>query len=211
MKNLFVYSCSNGKFGSLDSKNPILWSDEFSFGHIIADKLGYNFINRSLAGSSNFHIFSKIKHDIENSKHDENDIVIILWTYIDRAYCSVEDKFIMPSHTYEESTIYYKLFYNDMQNLASLYGFNEIVKNKIKAKYYYGFSNHMLDLYNADPFIFSMFQNNDRRYLQKDNKNIIEYLKNDKKNFFPCNHANRLGHLRLASLILEFIEVAVKK
>lgn len=206
MNNLFVYSCSNGKFGSSYQGNLIGFTDNFCWGQIISERLGYNLKNRALPGASNFHIFSRVKHDIEFDKHNENDIVIVLWSYINRGYCLVDDKSVMPCHEDEESKTYYKFFYNEMQNLTALYGYNQLVKNNIKAKYYYGFGDDMQDLRNADSFIFSLLQNNDKQYLQKNGKNLVELLRGDSRNFFPCNHANRLGHLKLANVILELIE-----
>jgi len=214
--NLYVYACSHGKFGTPlkdNSNNQHTWTDNFSWGSIVADKLELNFVNRSMPGCSNFHIFESILHDIEKNILIENDYVIVQWTHIDRAYMISKNSIktaILPNNKSELAISYYSNLHSDLQNLSNIVGYTTYLKDKIKSRFYYSFSDYVSHFQNI-----SLMLSNDMisssKCILKDNKSpretLLEEFYRSKNNnlLFPCSHAAVLGHKFIADIYLDFI------
>jgi hypothetical protein len=150
IKNLRIYACSHGKMGSTNDKSET-WLDEKSFGWFMSNKLNLNFINKSQAGASNFHIFKNIYDDLDYITNQ--DLVLVQWTYVDRAYCCTEFDTIMPQRSGKIARVYYKNLYDDLQEINTVFGYNSLLELLIP-NFYFNFSNgsNMLQYYSPKTF-----------------------------------------------------------
>ena len=91
MSKLWVYGCSfasgHGVLGSdhdnmLQDKYGYIQIPEGCFGKFCADELGMELQLQAVSGTSNFNILDSLYQDVESM--DNDDIVIIMWTYPDR-------------------------------------------------------------------------------------------------------------------------------
>jgi len=200
--NLYLYACSFGKFGSSVGINAHNWVDENSFGDVLSKKINLKLINRSQPGGSNFHIFDKVMQDINSIS--ENDLVIIQYSFINRAYCTDHKKTVMPHHLEFEE--YYQKFYSDRQSFAMLVSFNEYLKKKIKGRLIFSCVDNLHLLKTIDNTMYEDFTNDDR-FVSTQTNSPIEYLYrlSDKTLLFPCTHPSMSGHIKLAELYYDFI------
>ena len=215
--NLYLYACSHGKLGTplpnVKDFSENSWYNENSWGNIVADRLKFNFVNRSVPGISNFHIFKIILHDIEKNILTENDYVIVQWTHIDRAYMISKNSIkpaILPNNKSELAISYYSNLHSDLQNLSNIVGYTTYLKDKIKSRFYYSFSDYVSHFQNI-----SLMLSNDMisssKCVLKDNRSPREtlleefYRSKNKDLLFPCSHAAVLGHKFIADIYLDFI------
>jgi hypothetical protein len=174
MNNLIIFGCSHGKMGYVE-KNNHHWEDKNSFGWFMAKNLNLKLINYSLPGSSNFHIFEKIYKNLENITN--KDIVLVQWSYIDRAYISNDEYSVMPHHHDKNSKLYYKYLYNELQEINKVLGFT-LMLDSIISNFYFNFCNGSFYLEKTS---FQTFQ------LLKNKKNFLNINKQELSNEFSNN------------------------
>lgn len=80
LKKLHTYGCSMVAGSGVKNKN-LIWPA------LVSDSLGIELVNHGLTGGSN----KAIWHEIMNTDFDENDLVVIQWTYTTR-HCFFIDK-----------------------------------------------------------------------------------------------------------------------
>jgi len=204
MDKLFLYACSFGKFGTAKNPSNDNWIDDNSFGVALADKLNLEFVNRSWPGGSNHHIFRKVMQDIVSNNIQENDLVIVQYSFINRGWCNDLSKTVMPQ--YKEFEDYYIRFYSDEVSLANLVSLNTYLKNKLKCKFVYSTAENIKNLQNINPIMCSDFTN-DTRFFSIDGMGPITYLDSlhDNRLFLPCRHPSKEGHTMIADLYYKFI------
>jgi hypothetical protein len=164
-KNLRIYACSHGKFGSTN-QTPHEWFDENSFGWFMASSLKLNLINKSRPGASNYEIFQIIYDDLESITND--DLILVQWSHVCRAWS--HDGVIMPHTARKVAKIYYKNLYNEIQETNKVLGYTLLLENCIK-NFYFNFadgSNYFEEISNNT---FSMF-NTKKNYLKVNDRHI---------------------------------------
>ena len=166
IKNLRICACSHGRMGSTD-EDPELWTDEHSFGWYMAKNLNLTFINRSQEGACNFHIFKNIYDDLPYIT--DEDLVLVQWSYVDRAHTH-ENYTIMPHRNTKTTKVYYKHFYDDLQEINKVLGFTSLL-DSIVPNFYFNFANgsDLMEYYS--PLTFKSLKNK-KNYLNINSKQI---------------------------------------
>lgn len=215
--NLYLYACSHGKFGTpLSNVEGYIkdnWVNENSWGSTVANNLQLNFINNSMPGCSNFHIFERILRDIEKNILTEDDYVIVQWTHIDRAYMISHNSIraaILPNNKSELAISYYSNLHNDLQSLSNILGYTTYLKDKIKSNFYYSFSDNISHYKNISSMLAHDIISS-KNCIIVDDESPRESLLNEfyrsknKDLLFPCSHAAMLGHKFMADIYFNFI------
>jgi hypothetical protein len=156
IRKLITFGCSNTYGESLSDiwdykKNiPIRHTgpSKYAWPQLLANKLNLECVNLGNPGASNKEIWYTILHQ----EYIKNDIVIILWTYLNR-FCFLSEnmdriKLLLPAEpnavgmrwpTY--SKIYYKYFYNEYDLLIDFYlranHVQSYLQNKVKLVKHY--------------------------------------------------------------------------
>jgi len=202
MNKLFLYACSFGKFGTSQGVDKNKWSDNNSFGESLATKLNLELVNRSWAGGSNFHIFRKVMMDITLGNITADDLVLIQYSFINRAYCVDHSKTVMINDS--EFDDYYKNFYSDSQSLAMMVSFNQYLKTKLP-NMIYSCVDDLQTLENINQIMYSDFVN-DPRFFSIKNQSPILYIRSlGSDMYFDCMHLNKKGHETLSEYYYNFI------
>jgi hypothetical protein len=205
--NLYIYACSHGKLGTV-VEIPTIWKDENTWGDLVSKKLDFNPINRSQPGGSNFHIFKNIFEDIVQKKHKKDDIIIVQWSHINRAYTRDNSYTVMPHHNTQLSKIYYSELYDDLQSLSNVVGYTSYLKTKIKSKFYFSSADWLTSFREissvlTDDLIDSeMITINDKTPLEM----IQTKANSNKELLYPCSHASDLGHSMIADIYFNYIK-----
>jgi len=179
IKNLKVYACSHGKMSSFSYfRNK--WKDNNSFGWYMSKKLNLNFINKSDPGGSNFTIFKTIYNDLNQISSE--DLVIVQWSYYSRAYLANKPGFTTKIHYDDKnSKIYYKNFYDELQEINKVLGYTLLLDSLIP-NFYFTFSTGSEDLEKFSEKTFRVIKDK-KNYLNIFEKSISEtfsnYLEND--------------------------------
>lgn len=204
MSKLFIYGCSFGKYGTTIGKDSDNWSDINSFGDFLSKKLNLEPVNRCWAGGSNFHIFRKVMNDIVSNNISNDDLVILQYSFIDRAWCNDTSKTVMPH--YKEFQDYYKNYFSEELAFASLVSFNTYLSSKFQCKFVYSTVENLKTLQTINKTLYNDFTSN-TNFLQINGmspKDHIVSLK-DSNLFLPCQHLSIEGHKLMADLYYNFI------
>ena len=130
MARLVTFGCSLTYGTGLPTPNEQVW------GSLLSKKLGCEFINKGIPGAGN----KEIVHSLVNFEFRPDDVVYILWTFVDR-YCVLRDKDktfqFIPGSTLPRSTTYYKYLHEDydhnfLSKVFIEYGINLLRKKNIK-------------------------------------------------------------------------------
>ena len=137
---LVAFGCSNTFGQSL----PDVWDYEknegifnqgpskYAWPQLLADKLNVECINNGIPGASN----KEIWYNIVNAEFENDDIIIILWSHLNR-YCLIQKNKIMQLGTWmvmdqlrrwcfsqkqrEQTKTFFKYFYNEYDMLLDFY------------------------------------------------------------------------------------------
>jgi len=199
MNKLHLYACSYGLYGTAVGPDAHKWTDENSFGSLLASRLHLEFVNRSRAGASNFHLMKRVLADLDKNNFNENDIVLIQWTYLDRAYHNDDDLCVMPHD--KSHTDYYTTYYNDLQSLINVISYTSYIKSKIKCKLFFTLVDLTSTIENISTSLFRELVFDDS-FLLKGAKTPIHYFweLGDKELVLPCHHPSLKGHQVLADI-----------
>ena len=119
---LVAFGCSN-TYGLalpqefIDDEVPL--TSKYAWAAVLSNRLGVECVNKGIPGASN----KLISHMISNTPLYSTDIVVVLWSYIDR-WCVIENPNynehnpalnynIAPWISNKRSKYYYKLIYNE--------------------------------------------------------------------------------------------------
>ena len=196
MNTLYFYGCSYGKFGTSEDN---IWVDENSASQYLAKRLDLQLVNRSVPGTCNYALFREVTLDLEKGNIKPDDLVIVQWSHIDRAFSNLGYT-IMPWSADTNPIVrdYYKNFHDDHQSFSLMVGWNEYLKSRLKNSYFFSFSDFIRDLQNSSNYLYNEFVSDDRVILF-DGVGIKEYLfkLGDPKQtsvFFKCGHPSKIGH-----------------
>jgi hypothetical protein len=190
IKNLRLYACSHGLVEKPKTSNYGVWISEDSFGWHMAQKLNLNFVNKSQAGASNYHIFEIIYNDL-TSITDE-DLVLVQWSYTDRAYYKKFET-IMPSTSGKISRVYYKYLYYELQEISKVFGFTTMLQSMI-SNFYFNFVDGS-DFFNTHSSKTFAIINNTPNFLNINRKRLPMLYPNK---LVDGVHFNKNGHKLLS-------------
>lgn len=154
---LHFFGCSHGLYGTVDGSHPEAhqWTTDKSVPMELSKLLGTELNNQSWAGSCNYQIF---RQALKQTDIKDNDIVFIQWSYIRKIWTShgaslwISDSPIkntareveidwmnnMTVDLFDSMTsTYYHHFFDTEQELAQLIAFNQMLKARLKSKYYF--------------------------------------------------------------------------
>ena len=123
MKRLRVYSCSHGLVGSVGNND---FNPKGSWAEMLAHEFNLEYINKSHAGHSNFHIFNNVYNDLEEITAD--DLVLVQWSHTDRSWARNQPT-VMPLNKNKLSKTYFKYLYHDLQEINKVIGYTLILNN----------------------------------------------------------------------------------
>lgn len=197
IKNLVVYACSHGKFGT--AANGI-WRDQYSWPYLVARELDLQLYNKSVEGSHNYGIFSRCLSDYHSNLIDRESLVIIQWSHINRAW-QKNGNTAMPNLSSKQSRIFYKYLYNEHQEITKVLGYTLILEKLIE--------NLLFDFSDGRQ-IFERYARDTVGVLDKiwgymncNNECITHVPANQ---LFPCSHLNKLGHQNQADIYAKKIQ-----
>jgi hypothetical protein len=130
MARLVTFGCSLTYGTGLPTPNEQVW------GSLLSKKLDREFVNKGIPGAGN----KEIVHSLVNFDFHPDDLVCILWTFVDR-YCVLQDQEktiqFIPGSSTSKSTTYYKHIHEDYDHYFLFkvfieYGVNLLCKNNIK-------------------------------------------------------------------------------
>ena len=200
LKRLRIYSCSHGLLGKTSNN---LWQEENTWGYHLANKYGLEYINKSKAGYSNFHIFRTVYNDLKEL--DSNDLVFVQWSHTNRAW-ALDQPSVLPLNNDKLSKIYFKNLYNDLQEINKVIGYTLILDKLINnfvfnffegESYFKGYSSETWPLIAQMPNYLNV---NDR---------AMNHIVDKKK--FPCMHFDTDGHQEIADLYSKKLEIYLSK
>jgi len=189
IKRLRVYSCSHGLLGQ-SGKND--WSTENTWGQHLAKRFDLDYINKSEAGHSNFHIFRNVYNDLSDIK--DTDLVFVQWSHTNRAW-AYNQRSVMPLNNDKLSKTYFKTLYNELQEINKVIGYTMILDkmlNNFVFNFFEGdefFKKHSPQTW---PIIDSM-----PNYLNVNSIMMSYMFSNDK---YPCMHLNETGQYNVYQL-----------
>lgn len=208
---LHIYSCSLGMYGTIEAGHgitPHAWVNEGSFGWNLANTLGYDINNRSQPGGCNFNIFQRCLDDTKSKLIQPNDLVILQYTSIDRAWSTGWP--ILPHGSTVSSelhTMYYQHLHNETQSLAMMVGFNLILKKLVPCNTYFTVSNDFTLLKQIDNSMFEILKS-DENFINFGN-GVWEYFNSLKNSDYfiskTDNHLSKNGHKFLADMYYQHI------
>lgn len=206
MSKLFVYACSFGKYGTTATDNHV-WTDEKSFGDIIAKRKNLQLVNYSQPGASNQIIFKNFINTM--NEITEDDITIVQWSHICR-YTTTDNLTIM-SHSVDSSDkefaklakVYYQHFYDEMLNLSTIVGLTKYIKSVTKGKVYVSCVEYPDVLKSANERLYK-----DAEFDAFDGKGLHGYLSsfNNRDVYFSCMHPSELGHIHVAESYIKIMD-----
>lgn len=204
MNTFHLFACSHGKFGTTFNTDRHDWADTGSFGQFVSEKLGLLFVNHSRPGGCNYHLFQKIMDAHLGQQIKKDDIVLVQWSYIDRANHANSMTTIMPHYT--EFKDFYINYHDDLESLYNLLTFNFYAKNNLGCKYFFSLSDSISTIRETSSDILTSLLNDDS-CIQYNGMFPLEYLRSlhDKKLFFECTHKSLEGHKRMSEIYLESI------
>jgi hypothetical protein len=211
IKNLKVYACSHGKMSSNSSSYfRSKWKDDSSFGWYMSKKLNLNFINKSKPGGSNFTIFNTIYKDLDQITSE--DLVIVQWSYYSRVYLTNNPEFTTKIHYNDKiSKIYYKNFYDELQEINKVFGYTLLLDSLIP-NFYFTFSTGIEDLEKFSKKTFQVLKNK-KNYLNVFEKSISEtfsdYLEND--GFHLTEKGQELLSEKYVDTLFPLVNIKLKK
>lgn len=155
---LHFFGCSHGLYGTVDGSHPEAhqWSTDKSVPMELSKLMNIGLNNQSWAGSCNYQIFRQALKMLDSFK--EHDTVFVQWTYVRKIWTShgaslwISDSPIkdtpreveidwmtnMTVDLFDKMTsIYYHDFFDTEQELSQLIAFNNMIRQKVKCKYYY--------------------------------------------------------------------------
>jgi len=207
---LYLYACSFGKFGTTNGPDADKWVNDNSFGSILAEKLDLKLVNRSWTGGSNHHLFINAMRDLMYGNIQPNDLIVIQYTHIARAWCNDLSKTVLPhSKEFED---YYKQYYSDFLGLSNLVSTNTYLKskfeNKFKCKFVYSTADDINFFKKINHTLYNDFVS-DSNFCSIEKQSILPYVRslNNKDLFFSCEHPSKEGHAMIADLYHRFINM----
>ncbi len=138
MKRLITFGCSHTYGHGLDdcclpNLHPGLDPSKFSWPAVLANQLGVDLVNLSIPGASNKLIWKTIL-DTEFLK---NDVVITMWTYIER-WAIFNDTTstidIVPTYTSSSTNIYYRNLYSKYDSIIDFYNRCNFIQYYLNSK-----------------------------------------------------------------------------
>ena len=119
MSTLYVYACSYGLLGTTQGPFANQWNPNAGWPRMLADSLGMQLVNRSLADTNNDQIIARYAQDRE--LHMPDDIVIIQWTHLHSASRVHAPYTIFPHDMKDPVThTYYEYIYDELHALAKV-------------------------------------------------------------------------------------------
>jgi len=183
IKRLRVYSCSHGLLGQTGHNN---WSTENTWGYHLAKHFNLEYVNKSKAGYSNFHIFRTVYNDLPDIKN--SDLVFVQWSHTNRSW-ALDQPSVMPHNNDKLSKTFFKHLYIELQEVNKVIGYTMIldkILNSFVFNFFEGdafFKHHSPKTW---PIISSM-----PNYLNVNSIMMSHMFSEDK---FPCMHLNETGH-----------------
>jgi hypothetical protein len=122
-----------------DQYHPGDYPSKYAWPQLLSDKLNLECINCSSPGASN----KEIAYRIQNFKFDRNDLVFVLWSYLERFCIVEEDKTITPLGPWfdeKKSKVYFKHLHNNYDSLIDFYtraNWAKLYLDKINIKNYH--------------------------------------------------------------------------
>ena len=186
---LKVYSCSHGLLGQVGHNN---WSTENTWGQHLANRFDLDYVNKSKAGYSNFHIFRTVYNDFNDIK--DTDLVFVQWSHTNRAWADNQSS-VMPLNNDKLSRTFFKHLYTELQEINKVIGYTMILDkmlNNFVFNFFEGdefFKRHSSETW---PIISSM-----PNYLNVNSIMMSHMFFNDK---YPCMHLNETGQYNVYNL-----------
>jgi hypothetical protein len=212
MNSLYIFGDSfSTNFSTIDEIKL-----EESWPILLSNKLGYELKSYASAGISNYGILNKIYENLDLSKIDETDIVIVGITFYDRLYDFWKNIGIdlrnndLVGFTESEINFYQEKILNTngmmqyTQNALLQYDFIITSIKKITPNILF---------WNMDkcglPIFDKMIKNNNKNYIKPFNQRCwIDYC-NSNKNWWQTNndrHFGKTGHLEFFQYLYQYIQ-----
>jgi hypothetical protein len=169
---------------------------QFAWPQLLADKLSLECVNQSRCGASNKEIWFKAV----NFEYQKNDIVVVLWTFVDR-YCILKnensiDK-IGPWIDTEHSKQYYRRFHSDFDSLNDTYLRYNHLRSYLNDL---GLLNHHISIENLENFLPKW---NLKNFLPLEIRKIADSYTKTKDNLHPGFEA----HQAIATALKQIIKL----
>lgn len=219
---LHFFGCSHGLYGTVDGSDPDAhkWSTDKSVPMVLSKLLNCDLNNQSWAGSCNYQILRQALKVLDTFKED--DIVFMQWTYVRKIWTShgaslwISDSPIkntpreveidwmnnMTVDLFDNMThTYYHHFFDTEQELLQLISFNNLIRNKVKCKYYFSIidSQELFGIITPEgKFLVDEIMNDPNLVLIDGKQTTTDFLLEHPECLYDNVHASEEGNRRIS-------------